>query len=265
MKQIDIAFSPCPNDTFIFHAMLHGLADTRGMSFNPFIGDIDDLNNSAIEGRYCVTKLSFYAYITLKDRYTMLNSGAALGFGCGPILVAGNNGIDDLSAARVAIPGELTTANLLLGLWKPEIKNKTVVRFNEIMPGVASGRFDAGLIIHEGRFVYPEYGLKKIIDLGEWWENETGLPIPLGCIALRKNEQVLYNDINAVISSSVEYAMTNGGASRDYIRRYATEMDDDVIMSHIDLYVNDYTLDMGDTGRKAADRLEVMARCRGII
>ncbi len=265
MIQIDTAFSSCPNDTFIFNAMVHGLVDTGDFGFNPYIADVEELNQAAFGGTYRLTKLSFHAYLLLKNRYRLLDAGAALGYGCGPLLVA-RSGSLDVTKARVAIPGEFTTAYLLLRLWQPHVGAVTVTRFDNILDGVASGQFDAGLIIHEGRFVYPEYGLVSIVDLGEWWEKKTGMPIPLGCIALRGDaSDSERNRINDILRSSIEYAFSYPEAGKDYIRRYAREMDDHVIQEHINLYVNSYSIDLGENGREAVRILEDMAQQAGIL
>lgn len=260
---IDTAFSPCPNDTFIFHAMITGLVDTRGFAFAPAIADVEELNRRAFLGGHALTKLSYHAYLLLKDRYLALDSGSALGFGCGPLLVA-RNASADFSRGVIAIPGEHTTAHLLLKLWKPGLKTVSV-RFDEIMPGVRDGLYGAGLIIHEGRFVFPAYGLEKIVDLGEWWEGETGLPIPLGCIALRRDLADRLGDINTVMAASVDHAMNNRDASREFVKSHAQEMDDGVIDGHIRLYVNEFTRSLGESGRGAVDRLEELARAGGIL
>ncbi|RPJ18650.1 MAG: 1,4-dihydroxy-6-naphthoate synthase [Desulfobacteraceae bacterium] len=266
MKELSIAFSPCPNDTFIFHAMLHDCIDTGGYTFSPHIDDVEALNNAAFKKRFQITKLSFYAYLLLKDDYEILDSGSALGFGCGPLLVIRKDRTfaPDL---KVAIPGDYTTAHLLLKLWNPEIRNIAVTRFDNILPGVRSGEFDAGLIIHEGRFIYPSYDCIKVIDLGEWWEKETSLPIPLGCIAIRKDPgTILHKEhIESLIKNSVIYARKNRGASRLFVTKYAQEMDDNVIDGHIDLYVNDFTVSLGMKGENAARKLEEMARWKKII
>ncbi|HPJ37590.1 MAG TPA: 1,4-dihydroxy-6-naphthoate synthase [Spirochaetota bacterium] len=269
MEAMTLAFSPCPNDTFIFHAMLHGLVDTENLCFNPYISDVEDLNKNAFDRRFQISKLSFHAYLLLQRSYCILDSGAALGFGCGPLLVARSDSAfpekkNVLKDALIAIPGEYTTAHLLLKLWFPGLRT-VPVRFDAIMPGVRDGVYDAGLIIHEGRFVYPEYGLRKIIDLGEWWEGETGLPIPLGCIAIRRDHLALHESAGRVISHSIAYGRNNPDASRGYIRTHAQEMDDDVIREHISLYVNDYSLSLGEEGMRAVTILEEMARCRGIL
>ncbi|HOO71489.1 MAG TPA: 1,4-dihydroxy-6-naphthoate synthase [Spirochaetota bacterium] len=265
MKNIDAAFSPCPNDTFIFHAMLHGLVDTGSYRFTQNIFDVEQLNNAARQGRFALTKLSFFAYFTLSEHYRMLSSGAALGFGCGPLLITGaaKKNISDMT---IAVPGLHTTAYLLLRLWAG-VPGKIVVRpFEKIIEEVASGVHDAGLVIHEGRFVYRDYGLRPLTDLGEWWEQETGLPIPLGCIALKRScGEPMNRDLSRVLHDSVVYAQNNRPASREFVKMHAQEMDDAVIDRHIGLYVNDFTVDLGETGRAAVEKLEEMARCRDLI
>lgn len=265
MTQIELAFSPCPNDTFIFNAMVHQLIDTGGFEFCPHIADVEELNRSAFNGAYRVTKLSFHAYLLLQDRYRLLDAGAALGYGCGPLLVA-RNGSLDVTKAHIAIPGEYTTAWLLLKLWEPHVGSVTVTRFDNILDGVTNGEFDAGLIIHEGRFVYPDYGLVSLVDLGQWWEEKTGMPIPLGCIALRRDTPDHEGDrINDILRSSVEYALSHPDEGMDYIRGYAQELDDHVIREHISLYVNSFSINLGETGREAVKILEEMARRAGMI
>jgi 1,4-dihydroxy-6-naphthoate synthase len=252
MEQLDIAFSPCPNDTFIFHAMLHGLVDTRGLSFKPYIDDVEALNEKAFAGAHQITKLSFAAYLELTEHYDLLDAGSALGYGCGPLVVA-RSADADLRSGKIAVPGRYTTANLLFKLRYPEATNIEYTRFDNIMEGVLSGKYDAGVIIHEGRFVYENYNLVKIIDLGEWWEQETGMPIPLGCIAIRKDKDMLLQkqNVESIIRESVNYAFKNRQASREYIKSLAQEMDDQVIDSHINLYVNEFTLSLGEKGREA--------------
>jgi len=263
-RHIETAFSPCPNDTYIFHAMIEGLTVTKGFGFSPRIADVEELNQAAFEGAYPVTKLSSHAYLLLKDRYTILESGAALGYGCGPLIVASKD-LPSLKHARIAVPGMYTTAALLMKLWEPDCRNIEITRFDHILPGIASGRYDAGLIIHEGRFVYSEYGCREIIDLGKWWEDETTLPIPLGCIAVRNDTAALKAMLEDSIRSSIQYARINPGASKGYIRSHAQELDDEVIADHIALYVNEFSISLGKKGRQALDRLEETARCRGII
>ena len=264
-KKIRLAFSSCPNDTFIFHALLHGLIDTGDFVFEPYISDVEDLNRQAFKGVYDVTKLSSYACLCLKERYSILSAGGALGYGCGPLLVAGEEKTIN-SETRIAVPGEYTTAYMLLRLWKPEAVNVTVTRFDEIIPGICSGLFQAGLVIHEGRFIYAEFGLNSIIDLGAWWEEETGLPVPLGCIAARTSlDEETRREIASMVRSSVEYALSHRGDSADYVRSLARELDPGVINNHIDLYVNDFTLDLGEEGRRALAVLEEKGRSRGLL
>ncbi len=270
MKQnninIDIAFSSCPNDTFVFHAMLNNLVDTRGLSFNVHIDDVESLNMHAKQGVHQVTKLSFAAWLKLKDKYDLLDSGAALGFGCGPLLVARSEYLS-IEDALVAVPGIDTTANMLFDLRYPGVKNKIVVRFDEILPGIRDRKFDAGVIIHEGRFVFIDYGCVKVIDLGEWWEHETSSPIPLGCIAIRRDAETikLKEIIESILRESVKYAFNKPNASRTYVKSLAQEMDDDVIDQHIRLYVNDFTISIGEKGRHAVKKLEEMSGCLPVI
>lgn len=261
----DIGFSPCPNDTFIFHAMLHDLVDTGGFRFIPHIDDVEVLNQNAFDGRLPLTKLSFYAYLLLRERYTLLDSGSALGYGCGPLLVA-KSPLENPTSANIAIPGTYTTAHMLLRLWCPEIQNVTPVRFDRILPGVQSGEFDAGLIIHEGRFVYPQYDCVSVVDLGEWWETETGLPIPLGCIAIRNDPEIICHKeaVEKVLRDSVTYAFEHREASRAFVRSHAQEMDDTVIDSHIALYVNEFTVSLGETGMKAVQKVSEMVAQKGV-
>jgi len=266
MTDLSIAFSPCPNDTFIFHAMLHHRIDTGNYTFSPYIDDVEALNNDAFKKRFQVTKLSFYACLLLRGQYEILDSGSALGFGCGPLIVAGKGKLFS-AGSRIAIPGNYTTASLLLRLWNPGIKNIIVTRFDRILPGIQSGEYDAGLIIHEGRFIYKNYGCVQVIDLGEWWEKKTGLPIPLGCIAIRKDPQTLIHkeQIELLIKNSVIYAKKHKDDSRAFILQHARELNEEVIDGHINLYVNNYTISLGETGKRAIQTLEEMARWEKIL
>ncbi|MBI4350157.1 MAG: 1,4-dihydroxy-6-naphthoate synthase [Elusimicrobia bacterium] len=257
MTSLTLAFSPCPNDTFIFHALLHKRIDTGGYSFSTHIDDVEALNTAAFAGRFQVTKLSAGAWLRLREHYELLDSGAAMGFGCGPLVVAAAG--HKLSAAsRLAVPGANTTALLLLKSWNPPLKNLAEERFDRILPGVKSGKYDAGLVIHEGRFVYKDYGCVKIADLGDWWEKETGCPIPLGCLAVRKDPATLAHreNVERLIRESVLYARAHPGASRAFIRSHAPTASDGIIDEHIKLYVNDYSVSMGETGKKAFKVLE---------
>lgn len=266
MIPLDIAFSPCPNDTFIFHAMVVGCTDNGRFRFVPHMDDVEALNLKAFDKTFPVSKLSFYAYLKLRKHYEILESGSALGYGCGPLLVGKTDCIPG-PAAKIAIPGEFTTAHLLLKLWHPKFTNVEITRFDNILEGVQSGRYDAGLIIHEGRFVYPRYGLKKIVDLGQWWEEQTGLPIPLGCIAIRKDHPFIFykREIESILKRSVSYAFNNRASSRAFIKTHAQELEDKVIDGHIDLYVNSFTLSLGETGNRAVQKLEEMAGAKRLL
>lgn len=249
------AYSPCPNDTFAFHALREGVVD--GPDFEVEHHDVETLNRRAFDRRYEVTKLSFGALGRLLDDYALLRSGGALGRGVGPIVVANEDlSPDELASPEtdVVIPGELTTAHLLLRLHSPSFEAAADRVFDEIMPAVADGDYDAGLVIHEGRFTYRDHGLTQVVDLGEWWEDETGTPVPLGCIAVRRDiaEPVR---VETALRASVEHALENPEESREYVREHAQEMDDDVLRRHIETYVNDYTVGMGDEGVAAVRTL----------
>jgi len=263
---LTLAFSPCPNDTIIFHALLHGLVDTGDYTFSPFIDDVETLNRFAFNEKFQITKLSFFAYFKLKNLYDLLDAGAALGYGCGPLLVGKTTDLPS-EDAKIAVPGEYTTAHLLLRLWNSGFKNIEVTRFETILPGIQSGKYDAGVIIHEGRFIYSSYGCIKIIDLGEWWEAETGLPIPLGCIAMRKDlfPHGCKEKVERMIRKSVEFGLADRAVSRDFVKAHSQELDDNVIDEHINLYVNNFSLSLGDEGVRAIAALEDIARLKGIL
>ncbi len=261
---VDIAFTPCPNDTFVFHALVHGLIDTSPLVFTPVMRDVEALNRDAFHSRYGVTKLSVHAVLKLDDRYEILSSGAAIGRGCGPLVVSCKPGIR-LDEARIAVPGGHTTAALLLKLWNPGLRTVAVLRYDEILPAVAGGAFDAGLIIHESRFVYPEYGCEQVVDLGRWWEDETGLPVPLGCMAVRRDLSGSKGRIEELVRESIRHAQADPCATMEYVRSHAQETRQDVIDSHISLYVNEYSIDMGEEGRRAIEVLRDRARLKGVL
>ncbi|HVF03525.1 MAG TPA: 1,4-dihydroxy-6-naphthoate synthase [Frankiaceae bacterium] len=247
---ISLGFSPCPNDTFVFHALVHGLVP--GPAFAPPVyADIDVLNAHALAGDLDVVKVSYGVLPRLRG-YRLLSSGGALGRGCGPLVVT-RTGDTDLRGARVAVPGEQTTAYLLLRLWDPGFGDVTVLPFDRIMPAVRDGAVDAGLVIHEARFTYPSYGLHAVADLGDWWEAETGLPIPLGAIVAREGLDPAA--IEAAIRASVEHAWAHPEASRDYVLAHSQELAPEVVDAHIALYVNEFTRDLGDEGRLAVETL----------
>lgn len=266
-KQLSIAYSPCPNDTFIFYALTHGHIQLEGIKFDdPVLADVEQLNRWAIENKSMdVTKLSFHALGHVLDDYVMLSAGAALGRGCGPLLVAGNMDFVPDSRCRIAVPGRYTTAALLLALYAPQLTQTVVLRFDRIMEAVNSGEVDAGVIIHEGRFTYQGFGLHCIRDLGAWWEEETGFPIPLGCIAARASlGKPLLRKIDSGIRSSLLWMHEHPDAGRNYIRRHAQELDDRVLNDHIHLYVNDFSQRLGDEGVRAVEELFRRGRENGI-
>jgi 1,4-dihydroxy-6-naphthoate synthase len=278
--QISLGFSPCPNDTFIFDALVHGRIDTEGLTFDVRLGDVEELNRLAFAGELDVTKLSYHAFGYLTDQYALLSAGSALGRGVGPLLVtaeesfasglvaagAGAQVQNEWAGGKVAIPGKYTTANYLLGLAFPGIAQKDPILFSDIEGEVISGNYAAGLLIHENRFTYHDRGLHKIADLGEFWENTTGLPIPLGGIVVnRKLDVQTQRTIDRVLARSVEYAFEHPDASAAYVAEHAQEMDPEVRKKHINLYVNDFSRDLGPEGRRAVMAFIQQGRERGVI
>lgn len=251
--EIELGFSPCPNDTFIFDAMLHGRIDTEGLTFKVTMADVEELNRLAFANALHMTKLSFHAYAHVFERYILLNAGSALGTNCGPLLISKRPmGDVDVNGLRVAIPGKFTTANFLMGFAFPKATDKVEYIFSDIEDAVQCGEVDAGVIIHENRFTYADRGFHKIKDLGEHWEQRTGHPIPLGGIAVhRRLSPALRLKLDRVLRRSVEHAMAHPSDSLDFTRRHAQEMDVEVMRQHIALYVNDHSVDLGEKGRKA--------------
>ncbi len=265
---LSLGYSPCPNDTFIFYALVHGRIDTAGLGFKEVLLDVETLNQKAMKSELDITKVSFHAYAFLRDTYQLLRSGGALGRGCGPLVVAKRaTSMEDLRGKKVAIPGRLTTAFLLLQLYDPVLgKDVVVMPFDRIMEAVKRGTVEAGLIIHESRFTYPGYGLLEVMDLGKWWEAVTGLPLPLGCIIARKSlGSPLLHTLSALIRKSVEYAFAHREATAEYVKAHSQEMEETVIGQHIDLYVNDYSLDLGGEGTAAVEELLRRAEALGIV
>ncbi|KHD78480.1 1,4-dihydroxy-6-naphthoate synthase [Actinoplanes utahensis] len=259
---LSLAVSPCPNDTFVFHALIHGLvpgAPPIDLTF----ADVDVTNTAALDGRFDLVKVSYAALPWLLDDYQLLPCGGALGRGCGPLVLT--NGRTDLTGATVAVPGDRTTAYLLFRLWaadQPPARIE-VVPFHQIMPGVAEGRFDAGLVIHEARFTYQRYGLTALVDLGEWWERDTGLPIPLGAILARRGT-VDPAAATGWIRESLRLGWSDPAAGQDFILANAQEMEPAVVKQHIELYVNEFTLELGEDGLAAADALLGRAAAAGL-
>ncbi len=251
-----LGFSPCPNDTFIFDALVNNKMDTEGLQFDTVLEDVQTLNQWAINGRLDITKLSYGVLPLVLNHYTVLNSGSALGNGVGPLLISnGEHKITDVTGQLIAIPGENTTAHLLFSLAFPNAKNKIFLRYDEIENFVLANK-GLGVIIHENRFTYAAKGLHKIIDLGDYWEKETGNPIPLGGIVIKKEIDIeLKQKIDRLIKKSIEYAFSNYPALNDYIRSHSQEMSEDVMRKHIDLYVNNYSLGLGKDGIAAIKKL----------
>jgi 1,4-dihydroxy-6-naphthoate synthase len=266
-RTLTIGYSPCPNDTFIFYALTHGKVQVPGISFQERLEDVETLNQMALAGSLDITKISYHALGRLREQYALLRSGSALGRGCGPLIVA-KPGTDlaDLNKGSIAIPGRLTTAFLLLLLFDPTIRNTPVMTFDRIMDAVSRGEVTAGLIIHESRFTYPLYKLEKLLDLGEWWEQHSGLPIPLGGILGKRTlgRDVLLR-VEEGIRQSLRYARLHSSEVMEYCRQHSQEMDEKVMKDHIDLYVNDFSLDLGQEGLSAVRRLFDDAEARGLF
>lgn len=265
--KITLGFSPCPNDTFIFDALVHHKIDTEGLDVEVFLGDVEELNQKAFNKELDITKLSYHAYGYLTDDYVLLDSGSALGKGCGPILVQSSKVQSlELVDAKIAIPGKYTTANFLLSIAHPEATNKTEMLFSDIENAVLNGKVDAGLLIHENRFTYEQKGLKKIIDLGEYWEHTTGALIPLGGIVMKRSfDSEIINKVNRLIRKSIEFAFENKNSALPYMKLHAQEMDEQVMMQHVDLYVNKYSIDLGEAGRAAVTKMFNLAQQKGVI
>lgn len=255
-RPLTFGHSPCPNDTFAFHALTHGLIDTP-VPIEPVLLDIEELNRRALDRAFDLTKISVGALAGVGDRYRALRSGAALGHGVGPLVVARRDmSLAEATRGRIAIPGRETTAYRLLRLAAPAAGDVVELRYDRILGAVSRGDVDAGLIIHESRFTYADHGLVKVIDLGDWWERETTLPVPLAVIAARSDlDAATAAAIDRAIRASVQYAFDHPDASREYVRAHAQEMSDEVCDAHIELYVNAHSLDVGDDGLRAIARL----------
>ena len=264
---LTLGFSTCPNDTFIFHALVHGLINDQSFRFKAVLKDVESLNKDSAAARLDVRKLYLAALGHVISDYALLRSGAALGRGCGPLVVArAGVSLADLGRSRVAVPGLWTTACLLLGLYLGHRPRVDAMTFDRIMPAVAEGRYDFGVIIHEGRFTYAEYGLVNKLDLGQWWEVQTSMPIPLGCIAVRRAlGAAVAKQVETLIQSSVTHAFDHPQDSQAYINAHAQELAEPVIRQHIDLYVNKYTRDIGEEGEAAVRVLLERAREAGVV
>ncbi len=265
--KLSLGFSPCPNDTFLFDAMVHGKIDTEGLEFEVLMADVEVLNQKAFANQLNITKLSYHAYAYLMDTYALLDAGSALGNDCGPLLIAKTKLSDEaIHKAQIAIPGKYTTANFLLSLAYPKANNRQEMLFSDIEGAILTEKVNAGLIIHENRFTYQDKGLVKIIDLGSFWESQTGLPIPLGGIVIQNNlPKGIQLKVNRVLKRSVQFARKYPEQTGEFVQQYAQEMDPAVMYKHIGLYVNDFTETLGDLGKKAIDQLFKMAVERKII
>ena len=254
---LKLAFSSCPNDTFMFHALVHGLVDTEGLSFDVDIYDVEELNERAQRGVYDMTKLSYHGWFTVRDAYDMLETGSALGYDCGPLLVCrADRPQQPTPESRVAVPGRYTTGALLYSLAYPGLGTQIPMLFSDIEGAVSRGVADLGVLIHEGRFTYRDKGLALVCDLGAWWQRTSGCPIPLGGIAVRRS---LGAEIAAktarVLHRSISYAFAHPEASRAYVASYARELSASIQQQHIDMFVNRFSLDLGEEGRRAVDTL----------
>lgn len=265
--KLSLGFSPCPNDTFIFDAMIHGKVDTEGLEFDVVLADVEELNQKAFAQKLDITKLSYHAFAYLLDDYLLLDAGSALGNGVGPLLIAKREfSQTEVDNATIAIPGKYTTANFLFSLAYPKAVHKQELLFSDIENAVLQGKVDLGLIIHENRFTYHERGLVKIRDLGEFWEETFALPIPLGGIVIRQGlSRDVQEKVNRILQRSVQFALENPEQTMDYVRPHAQEMDEKVMLQHINLYVNDYTVNLGDIGKEAVRRMFEVAREKQII
>lgn len=263
--KLSLGFSPCPNDTFIFDALIHHKIDTEGLEFEVVYHDVETLNQKAFNKDLAITKLSYHAFAYALEDYELLEAGSALGFGVGPLLITKNENLaekltkfagedlpEEFKNLRIGIPGKYTTANFLLGLAYPKLQNKEILVFSDIESALLNDELDLGLIIHENRFTYHDKGLFKVLDLGDYWEKTTESPIPLGGIVIKRDlpEDVKLK-VNRLIRKSVEYAFANPKSGLEYIRSHAQEMEESVMYKHIELYVNQYSVDLGKLGKKA--------------
>lgn len=271
--KLTLGFSPCPNDTFIFDALIHHKIDTEGLEFEVFYDDVETLNQKAMRGQLDITKLSYHAFAYVANQYVLLDAGSALGFGVGPMLICKKDPEElyaqltsDNSQLKIGIPGKYTTANFLLSLAFPAATNKQELVFSDIENALLEERIDVGLIIHENRFTYQDKGLKKILDLGDYWEKQTGCAIPLGGIVANRNLPLdVQHKVNRILRCSVEFAFANPKSGLEFIRSHAQEMSEEVMYKHIELYVNKYSLDLGEEGKKAIQLMFDTAKEKNII
>lgn len=266
-EPLTLGFSPCPNDTFIFNALINGSVRIPGYCIQETLHDVETLNQMAFHNTLDVTKLSFFAWLMVKDQYELLSSGGALGFGCGPVVIARDKmDLTELEHSRIVLPGQWTTAHLLLRLLVPNAQQRFFAPYDQIFDILLSGKADCGVIIHESRFTFQQKGFQPVVDLGAWWEKQTGLPIPLGCIAAHKRigkASILATE--SAIRQSIQAARLAPQETLSYIRTHAQEITLDVLNAHIDTFVNEFSLDLGDSGRSAVAALARRARQTGVI
>ena len=257
--KLTLGFSPCPNDTFIFDALVNKKIDTEGFEFDAILADVETLNQWALEGKLDITKLSFPAFFKSLNNYTLLNAGSAVGNGVGPLLISdAKHEItnEEINQASIALPGENTTANLLFSFAYPEATDKKFMIFSAIEEALVNKEVDLGVIIHENRFTYQQKGLHKVKDLGEYWEEKMELPLPLGGIAINQSiKRSVALKVNELIRKSLEFAFKNHPVIPEYVKEHSQEMNEDVMRQHIDLYVNDFSLDLGEDGKLAIESL----------
>jgi 1,4-dihydroxy-6-naphthoate synthase len=267
MKNLSLGYSPCPNDTFIFYALTHNKVAIPGHTIDERLEDVETLNQLALDGLLDLTKISYHALGHLRDRYVLLHSGGALGRGCGPLVIAPEStDMQALRGKRIAVPGKLTTANLLLQLYGNGYEDLLILPFDQIMSALQNGAADAGVIIHESRFTYQQAGFHEVLDLGAWWEKDSGLPIPLGGILARRDlGETTIRMADDAIRSSLDYARRHPQEPYSYIKKHAQELENEVIDAHINLYVNDFSLTLGDEGIMAVKTLLSRAESRGLI
>jgi 1,4-dihydroxy-6-naphthoate synthase len=266
MKKMKIGFSPCPNDTFIFDALIHDKIDTEGLKFEVIMADVEELNQRAFRGDLAITKLSYHAFFHVLKTYVMMDSGSALGTNCGPLLIKNQGDSNPLSEDLIAIPGKYTTANFLLNFAFPSLQHKKEMLFSDIESAVRENEVKAGLIIHENRFTYSDRGFEKVSDLGAYWEQETNTPIPLGGIAIdRSLDRDIQHKVQRLIRKSISYAFENPMDSSAFVHANAQEMNEDVMRKHIDLYVNDYSLSLGEKGKEAVGKMYDFMLAKGHV
>lgn len=267
--KLTFSFSPCPNDCFMFEAIVNQRIELEGLDFSVRLADIEALNQSTFAAATDVTKLSYHALAYCLDVYELLDAGSALGTDCGPLVVAKREiSKEEVAAGKlnIAIPGKYTTANFLLNLAFPKAQNKTELLFSEIPSVLLTGQVDAGVVIHEGRFSYQSQGLQRIIDLGEWWHAETGLPLPLGGVAIKRSlPSDVKERVNRVVRRSVQYALAHPDAGSDFVRAHASDMNEEIIWQHINLYVNEYSIELGEKGERAVKTLFEEGQATGML